>query len=178
LEQPAPVEPTSALRPSAPPEQNVKGEGAQILRFGAQFLFINDPDRDYSLTVGVPISEAPECGGPGELIGGRVQIVTTPAEIEHVLAQFQRETMTLYDHFTDKPCELTEADVVARGLGNANLVILTRDSDQLFQIQATGTVELTSGGFAHLVLKGHFHIEPDGSLRVHVDRFKLQPIGG
>ena len=27
-------------------------------------------------------------------------------------------------------------------------------------------------------LKGHFHVDPDGSLRVHVDRLRLQPIGG
>ena len=26
-------------------------------------------------------------------------------------------------------------------------------------------------------LKGHFHVDPDGSLRVHVDRLRLQPIG-
>ena len=177
-EQPALVGPTGALRHSAPTQQNLKGGGAQILRFGAQFLFIVDSDRDYSLTVGVPISEAPECGGPGELIGGRVQVVTTPAQIEHVLSQYQRETLTLYDHFTDNPCELTEADVVARGVGNAKLVISTRDSDQLFQIQATGKVELTSGGLAKLVLKGHAHFGADGSLRIHVDRFRLQPIGG
>ena len=131
-----------------------------------------------SLTLGVPISEAPECGGPGALTGGTVQVVTTPAQIEHVLAQFHRQTMTLYDHFTDNPCELTEADVVAQGVGNGKLGISSRGASTLFQIQATGTVELTSGGLAHLVLKGHFHVDPDGSLRVHVDRFRLQPIGG
>jgi hypothetical protein len=85
--------------------------------------------------------------------------------------------MTLYGRFTANPCELTEADVVARGQGNANLLILTRSTNVLFTIQASGTVELTSGGLAHLVVKGHFHIEPDGSFRVHVDRFRLQPIG-
>jgi hypothetical protein len=177
-DQSVPAEPTSTLRPSAITEQKANGEGAQVLRFGAQFLFINDPDRDFSLTLGVPISEAPECGGPGELTGGTVQVVTTPAQIEHVLAQFQRETMTLYDHFTANPCELTEADVVAQGVGNGKLGVLTRAANTLFQIQATGTVELTEGGLAHLVLKGHLHIDADGSLRVHVDRFKLTPIGG
>lgn len=166
------------LQPSLGTEQNVQGSGAQVVRFGAQFLFINDPDRDFSLTIGVPISEAPECGGAGELIGGTVQVVTTPAEIEHALAQFQRQTMTVYAHFTDNPCELTETDVVARGTGNGKLVVLTRGANTLFQIQATGTVELTDGGLAHVVLKGHFHIDADGSLRIHVDRFRLQPIGG
>jgi hypothetical protein len=68
-EQPVPVEPTSALRPSAPPEQDVRGEGAQVLRFGAQFLFINDPDRDFSLTVGVPISAVARASSP--VVGSR-----------------------------------------------------------------------------------------------------------
>ena len=164
-----PVEPTSTVRPSAARAQKAQGDGAQVIRFGAQFLFINDFERDYSVTIGVPISEAPECGGPGELTGGTIQIVTTPAQIEHVLGQF---------HFTDNPCELTEADVVAQGVGNGKLGILTKEPSTLFQIQATGNVELTEGGFAHMVLKGQAHFFPDGSLRIHVDRFRLQPIGG
>ena len=172
-----PVEPTTTLSPSEARAQNGHGEGAQVIRVGAQFLFINDFERDYSLTIGVPISEAPECGGPGELTGGTVQIVTTPSQIEHVLGQFHRHTMTLYAGFTDNPCELTEADVVAQGVGNGKLNILTRETSTLFQIQATGNVELAQGGFAHLVLKGLAHFYPDGSLRIHVDRFRLQPIG-
>jgi hypothetical protein len=171
-----PTEPAGSAPPSFRTEQNPEGAGAEVIRFGAQFIFINDPDRDYSIVIGTAISEAPECGGSGEVTAATVQIVTTPADIEHVLARVRQETMTLYGRFTDNPCELTEADVVARGQGNATLVILSRTSSTLFQIRATGTVELTSGGLAHLNVKGLFHIEPDGSLRVHVDRFKLTPI--
>jgi hypothetical protein len=89
----------------------------------------------------------------------------------------RQQEMTLYGHFTADVCHLPEDDIVGRGRGNALVVVLARTANVLFGIQATGTIELTSGGFAHLVVKGHFQIEPDGSLRVHVDRFKLTPIG-
>jgi hypothetical protein len=129
------------------------------------------------MTIGTPISEAPECGGPGEIEAGKIQIVQTPADFSSFLARVRQKTMTLYDHFPENVCDLTEADVLARGRGNATLTILTRTANTLFGIWATGKVELTSGGLAHLTVKGLFQIEPDGSLRVHVDRFKLQPIG-
>jgi hypothetical protein len=176
-DQPTPSEPADASQPSFRTEQKPEGPGAQVTRSGFQFIFINDPDRDYSLTIGTPIEEAPECGGSGEITAGTIQVVTTPAELERFIARVRKGEMTLYGRFSANPCELTEADVVARGQGNANLLILTRSTNVLFTIQATGTVELTGGGLAHLVVKGHFHIEPDGSFRVHVDRFRLQPIG-
>jgi hypothetical protein len=177
-DQLTPTELAKDPRPSLRTEQNPEGPGAQVIRFGFQFIFINDPDRDFSLTIGTPIEEAPECGGSGEVTAGTIQVVTTPAELERFIARVRQGEMTLYGRFSANPCELTEADVVARGQGNANVLILTRSTNVLFTIQATGTVELTGGGLAHLVVKGHFHIEPDGTLRVHVDRFKLTPIGG
>src|SRR5438552_1569392 len=57
--------PTDPAGPSVPSFR--EGSGAQIIRSGFQFIFINDPDRDFSLVVGAPISEAPECGGPGQV---------------------------------------------------------------------------------------------------------------
>lgn len=111
------------------------------------------------------------------MTGVRVHVVTTPSDLLRFSANLQRQEMTLYDHFTNDLCSLSEDDVVAHGVGNARLGILERTRNTLFGIQATGNVELVSGGSAHLVLKGHFHIENDGSLRVHVDRFKLQPKG-
>ena len=127
--------------------------------------------------VGVPISNAPECGGTGEVTGARVHIVSSPSDLDLLSVHVQQQEMILYDHFTDDVCSLSEEDIVARGRGNARLGILTRTEDVLFGIQATGNVELVSGGPAHLGLKGHFHLEQDGTLRLHVDRFKLQPTG-
>ncbi len=57
-------------------------------------------------------------------------------------------------------------------------MFLTRTPDQLFKLHVTGTLELTGGGLAHLVVVAVLHIEPDGSVRVHVDRFELKLIGG
>ena len=158
-------------------EQNPGGAGAQVTVFEAQGIFINDSERDYSLWVGVPLSNAPECGGTGEVTGARVHIISTPSDLSRVSANVSRQELILYDHFTDDPCSLSEDDIVARGQGNARLGILTRTEDVLFGIQATGNVELVSGGSAHLGLKGHFHIQSDGTLRLHVDRFKLTPTG-
>jgi hypothetical protein len=54
-DQPTPSEPADASRPSFRTEQNPEGPGAQVTRSSFQFIFINDPDRDYSLTIGTPI---------------------------------------------------------------------------------------------------------------------------
>jgi hypothetical protein len=34
------------------------------------------------------------------------------------------------------------------------------------------------GGRAHLLLVAKFHVDADGTLRVHVDKFEVKPIGG
>jgi hypothetical protein len=179
-EQPGPAEPANDPQPSLRTEQNPEGPGAQITRLAGQGIFINDPDRDFTLTIGAPISEAPECGGPGEITEVNIQVVTTPAGVENAVGRVRQATMTLYGRsFTTSPCELTEADIVAEGLGNATLVISTRPSSTLVHVQATGKVELTSGGLAHLLVVSNVVTDPEGNiLRVHVDRFQLKPIGG
>ena len=40
------------------------------------------------------------------------------------------------------------------------------------------TLELTSGGRAHLVSQAVIRIQPDGTARIIVDKFQLTPIGG
>jgi hypothetical protein len=91
-DQPAPAEPTGAPRPSLRTEQNPNGPGAQVIRFDTQGIILADPDRDFTLTIGVSPSEAPECGGTGELTGARVQIVSTPAEVAHTLVRARQQT--------------------------------------------------------------------------------------
>jgi hypothetical protein len=180
-EQPGPAEPASAPRPSLRTDQNPEGSGAQVIRFDTQGIILADPDRDFSLTIGVSPSEAPECGGTGELTGATVQVVSTPAELEHILSLARQQTMTLYEDFVLNPCDLIGAnapDIVATGRGNAMFVILDRAASVLLGFHATGTVELTSGGRAHLLLVAKFHVDADGTLRVHVDKFEVKPIGG
>jgi hypothetical protein len=152
------------------------GRGAQVVVLETQGIFINDPDRDFSLWVGVPISNAPECGGTGEVIGAKGHAVSTPSDLSHVVVHVRRQEMLLYGHYHE-PCDAPEEDIIGRGRGNADLVVQTRQQGLLFGIQATGNVELMSGESAHLVLKGHFQIDADGGLKVMVDRFRLQPIG-
>jgi hypothetical protein len=45
-----------------------------------------------------------------------------------------------------------------------------------FKIQ--GIVELTSGGRARVLNTAQIHVEEDGTVRIHVDRFEVKPIGG
>jgi hypothetical protein len=179
-EQPGPAEPASDPQPSLRTEQNPEGPGAQVVRFASGGIFLSDPDRDFVLTIGAPISDQPECGGSGEITGVDIQIVTTPADREHIVGRVRQGTMTLYGRFTDPPhCDLTEADVVARGQGNATLRFSIGPSSTLIHIQATGTLELTNGGLAHLVAVANLVTDPEGNLlSVHVDRFQLKPIGG
>jgi hypothetical protein len=179
-DQPTPAEPGSTPQPSFRAGQNSEGQGAQITRFGVQGIVLSDPDRGFTLTIGVSPSEAPECGGTGEITGGEGQEVVTPADVSHVVVRVRQQPMTLYGRFFENVCELpeAEADIIARGRGNATVVILARTPSTLFGFHATGKVELTSGRLAHLLVVAKFHIDADGTLRVHVDKFKLQPIGG
>jgi hypothetical protein len=81
----------------------------------------------------------------------------------------------------ESACDLISAtapDIVARGRGNATVVILARAPSVLLGFHATGTVELTNGGLAHLLLVAKFHVDADGTVRVHVDKFEVKPIGG
>ena len=158
--------------------RNAGSAGAVVQRGATQVIIITDPDRDFVLTIGVPLSEAPECGGTGEITGTRLLQVSTPGGVDHLIVQAHQQPMTLYGHFSEDFCALPQDDVVAEGRGNAKLIIVSKSGTTLFMIQATGIVKLTGGGLAHLTVKGQFHVDPDGSLRVHVDRFRLQPIGG
>jgi hypothetical protein len=164
--------PPAALRTSNNPD----GRGAQVIVFDLQGIFINDPDRDFSLWIGVPIGNAPECGGNGEVTGARVHVVSGPSDFSHLVAHVRRQEMVLYGHYHDF-CDLPEEDIIGRGRGNADLVVQTREQGLLFGIQATGNVELAGAESAHLVVKGHFQVDSDGALKVMVDRFRLQPIG-
>lgn len=169
-------EPSDGPRPALRTSGNPDGPGAQVIVFDLQGIFINDPDRDFSLWIGVPIGNAPECGGNGEVTGARVHVVSGPSDFSHLVAHVRRQDMVLYGHYHDF-CDLPEEDIVGRGRGNADLVVQTREQGLLFGIQATGNVELEGGGSAHLVVKGHFQVDSHGGLKVMVDRFRLQPIG-
>lgn len=171
-----PSEPSDSQRAALRTSASHGGPGAQVIVFDLQGIFINDPDRGFSLWIGVPIANAPECGGNGEVTGARVHVVSGPSDFSHLVAHVRRQEMVLYGHYHDF-CDLPEEDIIGRGRGNADLVVQTREQGLLFGIQATGNVELVGGESAHLVLKGHFQVEPDGELKVMVDRYRLQPIG-
>jgi hypothetical protein len=177
-EQPAPSEPASAPEPTLRTEHNPDGPGAQVSRFGFGGVFYSDPVLDMVLTVGAPLSDAPECGGTGSIIGGTGLDVLTPADVEYIAGRVRQGPMVVYGRFVEDLCDLTEADVIARGQGNTTLTILSRTPTLLIGFHAAGTVELTSGGLAHLVVAFQQHIDADGTMRVHTERFELKPIGG
>jgi hypothetical protein len=51
-------------------------------------------------------------------------------------------------------------------------------SEAVIGLKMAGTVELMSGGLAHVLNAAQVHIDEVGNVRVHVDRFELKPIGG
>ena len=170
-DQPVPAEPAAALEPSL-------STGAQVIRFDIFGIPLVDPDRGLALTSGLPLSQVPECGGPGGPSAGTGQVVATPADVGHIVFRTRQQPLVLYGRAPENICELTEADIIARGQGNVTVMLSTLNPDVVFKGHITGTLELTSGGRAHLVSQAVIRIQPDGTARIIVDKFQLTPIGG
>lgn len=178
-DQPAPAEPAGGPpRPTLRTVQNPDGPGAQVIRFDIFGIPLVDPDRGLTLTSGLPLSQVPECGGPGGPSAGTGQVVATPADVGHTVFRTRQQPLVLYGRAPENICELTEADIVASGRGNVTVMFSTLKPDVVFKGHVTGTLELTSGGRVHLVSQAVIRFQPDGTVRVIVDKFQLKPIGG
>jgi hypothetical protein len=78
-----------------------------------------------------------------------------------------------------RSCDLTAADLVASGQGNVTSTVLAKGDEVQFRIYVTGKIGLEDGGTAHILVVANYVINTaDGSVRLHVDKFKVTPIGG
>jgi hypothetical protein len=180
-DQPSPAEPASR-QTSPATEQNFDAAGAEVIRFQFGGFPIVDTDRGYVLGAGTVslINEVPECDGTPAMVDGnpRGEVVITPSDQLHQVLRVRQGTLILYGRVPEDLCTLGPEDVIARGRGNATATLLARAPSVLIGIHVTGTMELTSGGLAHILVDAQYHVYPDGSFALHVDHFELKPIGG
>jgi hypothetical protein len=182
-QQSGPAEPASSPQPSLRTGQHPDGPGAQVVRFGFDFFAAGpDPATGLTLTIGLtsPLADVPDCGGSGPVIadGKRViQLVFTSAGFVHQFIRAHQATIVLYKSTSPDLCDWVTAPVFARGRVNTTFTVMSR-TPAVVGLKIQGIVELTSGGRAHVLNTAQVHVEEDGTVRVHVDRFRIKPIGG
>jgi len=186
-DQPDPAEPASAPPPSLRTAQHPNGPGGQVIRFPFGFFAAGpDPATGLTLTIGLvsPLADVPDCGGTGRVISdGRrvIQLVFTPADFVHQFIRARQSTIVLYESTSPDLCDWTTAPVFARGRANVTFNVHARTPagvPAVVGLKIQGIVELTSGGRAHVLNTAQVHVDKDGTVRVHVDRFVIKPIGG
>jgi hypothetical protein len=157
--------------------------GAEVIRFPFGFTSAGpDPATGLTLTVGLtsPLADVPDCGGAGPVVtdGKRViQLVLKTDNFVHQFIRARQATIILYESTSPDLCDWATAPVFARGRANLTFNMLSRTRSVVgFKIQ--GIVELTSGGRARVLNTAQIHVEEDGTVRIHVDRFEVKPIGG
>jgi hypothetical protein len=157
--------------------------GAIVDDIRGPFVLFPDFDRQLIFSIGLvtPIEEA--CAG-GEIVGdGKFKDtwIFLPTGIVHGVFTTTKATLVVYGRATEDPCELTEADVLARGTGR-----LVFHTDNVFEDEsrdvkagyiATGDVTLPDGSRAHLHARLRVRIV-DGEFQVRAEEFTLRPIGG
>jgi hypothetical protein len=182
-DQPAPAEPASTPQPSLRTKQDFEGQRAEVIRFPFEFFAAGpDPATGLTLTIGLasPLADVPDCGGAGPVIadGKRViQLVLTSADFVHQFIRARQATIVLYESTSPDLCDWVTAPVFARGRANVTFNVTTRNP-AVIGLKIQGIVELTSGGRAHVLNTAQIHVHEDGTVRVHVDRFVIKPIGG
>lgn len=172
---------SSPLAPTAEPTagQNLQS-GAENTKSESPGFLINDPDRNYSLLVGVPLSQVPACGGVPEDMPVKGHTVIPPFGAWRYFRRVRQSGLELYYGSTDDPCDLIFYRLMGRGTGN---VTWQRWSRRGFEVQealrVTGRMELLDGRPAHLLVVVNYVLNiATGAITVHVDRFEVKPIGG
>ena len=157
--------------------------GAIVDRIRGPFALFPDFDRQLIFSIGLvtPIEEA--CAGAELVADGKIKdtFITLPSGIVHGLFTTTKATLVVYGRALEDPCELTEADVLARGTGRlvfkTNNVFVDDRRDTKAGYIATGDVTLPDGRRAHLHARLRLTIV-DGDFQVLAEEFTLRPIGG
>jgi hypothetical protein len=171
------------LRPSGAPRADASAAGALVDRIRGPFALFADFDRQLIFSIGLvtPIEEA--CAGAELVADGRIQdtFITLPSGIVHGLLTTTKATLVVYGRALEDPCELTEADVLARGTGRLvftnNNVFVDDSRDTKAGYIVTGDVTLPDGRTAHLHARLRLRIV-DGEFQVLTEELTLRPIGG
>jgi hypothetical protein len=171
----SPNEPVTA----EPTTGQLEADRAQNFRVEFGGIPISDPDRNITLIVGIPLSEVPECGGPGAPDAATQHVVITQSEILHVVNRVRQGNLELYDRFDEDGCGLTAADLVGSGKGNATVRFWVQGAETRIAINVTGQIELVDGGRADILALANVFINTEtGIFSVHVDKFEVTPMGG
>ena len=156
--------------------------GAIVDDLRGPFTLFADFDRQLIFSVGLvtPIEEA--CAGAELVADGKIKdtFVFLPTGRVHGALTTTKATVVVYGRATEDPCELTEADVIARGTGR--LVFHTDNAleddsrDTKAGYRVTGDVTLPDGTRAQLRARLRVRIV-DGEFQVRAEEFTLRPIG-
>ena len=180
----SPSAPQSAeLRTSEALAADATSSGAIVDRIRGPFALFADFDRQLIFSVGLvtPIEEA--CAGAELVADGKINdtFITLPSGVVHGLLTTKKATLVVYGRAVEDPCDLTEADVLARGTGrlafHTNNVFEDESQDTKAGHIVTGDVTLPDGTRAHLHARLRVWIV-DGEFQVRAEEFTLRPIGG
>ena len=161
---------------------NAAPSGAIVDDIRGPFTLFADFDRQLIFSIGLvtPIEEA--CAGAELVADGKIKdtFVFLPTGLVHGALTTTKATLVVYGRATEDPCELTEADVIARGTGRMVFHTDNALEDDRWDIKAgyivTGDVTLPDGTRAHLHARLRVRIV-DGEFQVRAEEFRLQPIG-
>jgi hypothetical protein len=157
--------------------------GAIVDPIRGEFTLFADFDRQLIFSSGLvtPIEEA--CAGAELVTDGKFKdtFIFLPTGIVHGMLTTSAATLVVYGRAPEDPCELTEADVLARGTGRLSFTTNNAFADDSRSTNAgyvvTGIVTLPDGQRAHLLARLRLQIV-DGEFRIHTEEFTLRPIGG
>ena len=157
--------------------------GAIVDDIRGPFTLFADFDRQLVFSIGLvtPLEEV--CAGAELVADGKIKdtFVFLPTGLVHGALTTTKATLVVYGRATEDPCELTEADVIARGTGR---LVFHSDNileDDTHDIKAgyivTGDVTLPDGRRAQLHARLRVRVV-DGEFQVRAEEFTLRPIGG
>lgn len=172
-----------ALRNSASLGAGGTPSGAFVDPIRGTFVLFPDFDRQLIFSSGLvtPIEEV--CAGAEPISDGKYKdtFIFLPTGLVHGILTTTQATLVVYGRAPEDPCELTEADVLARGTGRisftTNNVFVDNSHSTNAGYVVTGIVTLPDGQRAHLLVRLRLQIV-DGEFRLHSDEFTLRPIGG
>jgi len=172
------------LSPAESHDSGFSAAGAQKEEFDIAPFFFADFEHGLVYSIGLVTPNELACPDPEHAVfDGSLKAYTTvtPSGRYHERWLSDRATLVVYGNIPPSPCDLTEADVIGRGIGkavyHANVDDLSSIGNAAAGFHLIGTVDLKSGGRARFLAIMHI-VYVDGERRVIVDRVEFQPIGG
>lgn len=171
----APLDPSNS-----PSSGSDLSNGAQVIKGEEAPFFFPAFEQGLVYSVGLVTQNEAGCAGEPPVFDGALKFLLALTPSDRALERWitDRATLVVYGSIPPHPCLLTEADVIARGVGkfvlNNNLDFETGNGTLGYRV--TGTVELAAGGQAQF-LAIFRAVYRDGNEHVVVNRVELTPIG-